>query len=385
MRAVGIICEYNPFHNGHAYQIRAAKELSGCEAAVCVMSGAFVQRGEAAVFDKFVRARAAIENGADLVVELPVWYVLQAAPVFAEGGIGILQKSSLANAVSFGSECGNAELLKRCAALLCDEPDDLKCAIARFTDAGLSYPVALTTALEELYPNEAKAIKSPNDMLGVNYICAMMKNGFNAEIFPVKRHVAPHGTDITDGRVASSSAIRKMIYEKKDVSALLPVPIDAPVHSTERLETLILGFYRAVSPSRTANLPGAERGFENRLASAAKKACDLNEFYNLLTSKRYTLSRVKRLALAGILGLEKNKACDYVRILGMTAKGARLLKERKEKTLLPFVTKTADFSPAENSTFPYDIAASDIAALACVDKGEKNGGADFYVSPFVAN
>lgn len=383
MRAVGIICEYNPFHNGHAYQIKKAKELSGCEAAVCVMSGSFVQRGEVAVYDKFTRARTALENGADLVIELPVWHVLQSAAVFAEGGIGILKKSALADAVSFGSESGDAELLRRCAALLADEPPCLKEAISQSVDSGLSYPAALSAALTELYPDEAEAIKNPNDMLGVNYISAMIKNGFNADIYPVKRHIAPHGGDITDGTVASSSHIRKMMDCGENISSLIPNASDAPAYSTARLEPLILGFYRTVPKNRICSLPGAEPGFENRLASAARDACCLNEFYALLTNKRYTLSRVKRLVLAGLLGLEKGKKCDYVRILGMTETGARLLKERKEKTELEFVVKTADFSPGANSTFPYDIAASDIAALSCEGSVQKKGGADFYTSPIV--
>lgn len=383
MRSVGIICEYNPFHNGHAYQLKKAKELSSGDVAVCVMSGSLVQRGETAVFDKWARAKSALENGADLVVELPVWHVLQSASVFAEGGIEILQKSALADAVSFGSECANVNRLTKCAALLADEPALLKSTIARLTSDGFSYPMALSVAIEELYPSEAETIKNPNDMLGVSYISAMMKLGFNAEIYPVKRHIAPHNGEITDGVVASSCAVRKMLSNGEDISSLIPNLPSAPTHNIKKLEDFILGFYRTVNPDAISNIPGSESGFENRLISVARSSVDLDEFFNALTSRRYTLSRVKRLVFAGILGLEKNRKCDYVRILGMTDRGACLLKERKDKSQLPFVVKTADFSPSEMSTFKYDTLATDIASLACENPNFRKGGSDFYNSPVI--
>ncbi len=381
MTAVGIICEYNPFHNGHKYQIEQAKKLSGCESCVCVMSGSFVQRGEVAVYDKWSRAKAALENGADIVIELPAWYVLQSADVFAKGGIEILSKSNLVNAISFGSESADAEALVRCAEILSSENSALKEHIEQIMQNGASYPASLQSAMDNLYPEVSSYLKNPNDMLGIAYISAMLKSNANLKIYPVARHKAEHHSTETDGIYASSTAIRKAMATGEDASSLVPYELSGDTYRMSNLENFILGFYRTCNSDNLKNLPLIEDGFENKLISSAKQATNLDEFYQSMVSRRYTLSRVKRTVLAGLVGMEKDKTCDYVRILGMTDKGAALLKENKEKTSIPFVVKTADFTPSVNSTFKYDILATDIAALACENSKKRGAGMDFYNSP----
>ncbi|MBQ6998691.1 MAG: nucleotidyltransferase family protein [Clostridia bacterium] len=381
MTAVGIICEYNPFHNGHKHQIAQAKKLSGCDACVCVMSGSFVQRGEVAVYDKWSRTKAALENGADLVIELPAWYVLQSADVFAKGGIEILTKSSLVDAISFGSESADGDALMRCAKILTSEDAALKLQIKKIMQSGASYPAALQSAMDVIYPEISDYIKNPNDMLGVAYISAMLRCGADFKIYPVARHMAEHHSTETDGIYASSTAIRNAIAKGSDVSALIPYELSGDTYRMSNLENFILGFYRTCNADNLKNLPLIEDGFENKLISAAKQATSLDEFYQAMVSRRYTLSRVKRTVLAGIIGMDKGRECDYVRVLGMTDKGAALLKESKEKTRLPFVVKTADFTPSTNSTFEYDILATDIAALACENVKNRKSGSDFYNSP----
>jgi len=381
MKAVGIICEYNPFHNGHKYQIEQAKKLSGCDACVCIMSGSFVQRGEVAVYDKWSRTKDALENGADLVIELPAWYVLQSADIFAKGGIEILTKSNLVNAISFGSESANADALMRCAEILVSEDSALKEQIDKIMQRGASYPSALQSAMDNLYPEVSSYLKNPNDMLGIAYISAMLKSNANLKIHPVPRHKAEHHSTETDGIYASSTAIRKAMESGDDASSLVPYELSGDTYRMSNLENFILGFYRTCKADNLKNLPLTEAGFENKLISSAKQASTLDEFYQSMVSRRYTLSRVKRTVLAGIVGMERDKKCDYVRILGMTDKGASLLKENKEKTSIPFVVKTADFTPNANSTFKYDILATDIAALACENSKKRGAGMDFYNSP----
>ena len=381
MKTVGIISEYDPFHNGHKYQIDQAKKQFGCDAVVCVMSGSFVQRGDIALFDKWSRAKAALVSGADLVIELPAWYVLQSADMFAYGAVELLKKSHLADALSFGSESGCRQSLLRLGEILADENEDFKTLMEKLMSAGSGYPSALRECIKTLYPELESITSNPNDMLGASYISAMLRCGASFDIIPVLRHTSPHDSTISDGVFASSSAIRDILKTGGDASALTPSDTSAPKYRIENIESFILGFLRSCDPDRIRSVPGTEDGFENRLISAAQKSCTLSQFYDLAVSKRYSLSRVRRTVLAAITGMEKNKHCDYVRILGMTDTGARLLKEASEKSELTFVTKTADFTPGHNSVFCYDIAATDIASLACDVSGSRSGGMDFYNSP----
>ena len=381
MRAVGVICEYNPFHNGHKHQIEAAKKLSGCDALVCVMSGSVVQRGEVALKSKWERAKTALQNGADLVIELPAYYVLQSAKEFALGGINILYKSHLVDSISFGSESGEAENIIKCAEIMSDKNEELKPHIDKLMKEGASYPLSIRSAVEKVYPQYAHILNNPNDMLGVSYASAILELGADFKMFPVKRLGADHGSEALDGITASSTAIREALKKGEDISNLIPYEFGGETYSAKNLEAFILGFYRTVSPKILKEIPGMEPGFENKLISASKEAKTLDEFYDLLVSKRYTKSRVMRTSLAGIIGMKKGMECDYIRILGFTDKGAELLKSAKDKTELPFVTKTADFSPSEKSTFLYDILSTDIAALSCNNENLRGAGADFYNSP----
>ena len=381
MNAVGIVCEYNPFHKGHKYQIDEAKKLSGCQAAVCVMSGSMVQRGEVALLNKWERARTALENGADLVIELPAYYVLQSADQFAFGALEALTKSNLVSAISFGSESADAKGIKNCAKILADESSELKSAICKFTEEGFSYPFAMQKAMDTIFPEYSSFLQNPNDMLGVCYVSSMLKMGKNLDVFPVKRLGADHNSNEASGSFASSSYIRKVLSENGDISAFVPYEKIGETYSLKSIESFILGVFLTASAKKLSNVPGIEEGFENRLITCAKKAKNLDEFFSLCTSKRYTLSRVKRTVLSCIMGMEKGMECDYIRVLGMNDKGAALLKQAKDSTELPFVTKTADFKASEKSTFKYDILATDIASLACNSDNGKIQGKDFYTSP----
>ncbi len=381
MKAVAIICEYNPFHNGHKYQLEKAKDVSGCDAAVCIMSGSFVQRGDIAVFDKWSRAEAALKNGADLVIELPVWYVLQSADMFAKGAIEILSKAHLAGALSFGSESADTAALLKCGQILANESDVFKDNIEKLMADGMGYPAALRECIAGVYPELKEITENPNDMLGASYISAMIKAGTALDIIPVKRKCAPHDSTQASGVYASSSGIRSFMASNKDASHLTPMDLSSTGYSLQNIESFILGFLRTCPEEVIANLPGTETGFEKRLISAAHKSTCLEELFELSVSRRYSLSRVRRTILASVLGLKKDMVSDYIRILGMTDKGAQLLKSAKSKSQLEFVTKTADFNPAENSVFQYDILATDIAYLACNNQDLRKSGMDFYKSP----
>lgn len=382
MKAVGIVCEYNPFHNGHKHQIAEAKAISGADAVVCVMSGSFVQRGEVALFDKWARAKCALENGADLVIELPVWYVLQSADMFAYGAINILAKSRLADTISFGTECDSIQPLKEYGTFLASENNLLKEEIKSLMAKGEGYPFALRAAVSKLYPHLADVTNTPNSMLGASYISAMIKCGMSPHnIVPVKRLSAPHNSDITDGVFASSGHLRKLIAEGGDIFSLSPFDAALPKYYMRNLDGFILGSLRTISPDKLTSIPGIEDGFENRLIDAAKKSTSLAELFEKASSKRHTISRVRRTVLAAAIGMEKGKDCDYARVLGMTDTGASLIKSVKDISGVEIVTKTADFKPKANSTFPYDILATDIASLSCEDERLRTAGRDYFSSP----
>lgn len=381
MNTVAIICEYNPFHNGHRYQIARAKELSGCDTVVCIMSGSFVQRGDIAVFDKWARAEAALKNGADLVIELPVWYVLQSADMFANGAVEILARSHIADAVSFGSESVNTDALLKCGQILANESVLFKDNIEKLMAEGMGYPSALRKCIASVYPDLNGITQNPNDMLGASYISAMIKSGAMFEIIPVERKCATHDSKEANGVYASSSAIRRFMMAKQDASLLTPMDLSLPVYKMKNIESFILGFLRTCREDTVSDVPGTEPGLEKRLISAAHKSTSLEELFELSVSKRYSLSRVRRTILASVLGLKKDMTSDYIRILGMTDKGAQILKSAKNKSELEFVTKTADFTPSENSMFQYDVLATDIAALACDNQHLRKSGTDFYRSP----
>jgi predicted nucleotidyltransferase len=210
MNAAGIVCEYNPFHSGHKYHIEATRRLLGEDAGiVCVMSGNFVQRGDCAAFSKHARARAAISGGADLVLELPVPWVLSSAESFARGGMWILERLGIVTHLSFGSECGDIGTLKAAA----EGSDSSEGNISELMASGISYAAARERALSEVDPTLGAVLSSPNNILGVEYLKAIRRLGSKIEPVTVPRHMAGHDGDIPVEGFASASYIRKNMDE----------------------------------------------------------------------------------------------------------------------------------------------------------------------------
>ena len=225
MKSVGIIAEYNPFHNGHAYQLQKAKEASGADFAVAVMSGDFVQRGEPAMFEKRLRAKWALENGADMVITLPAPFALASAEAFALGGVTLLSRSGIADSIAFGSECGDTDLLCRAADILSDEPDELKALIRSNISRGLSYPDARARAFGEYLPSElASVFSSPNDILGIEYIRAIRRIDATLQPIAIGRTGVAHDSAHTCGGFTSASNIRRLIVsgESEHIKSYIP-------------------------------------------------------------------------------------------------------------------------------------------------------------------
>lgn len=376
MKTLGIICEYNPFHNGHKFHIERAKKELSCDNVVCVMSGSFVQRGEIAITDKWTRAKSALLNGCDLVLELPAYFCVQSSKEFALGGVSILNLLGNVNYLSFGSEMGDIEYLKNIAKLKRKKEFNQK--VKDLISNGVSYPMANEEALKDLIgQKDTKRIFSPNNLLGIEYIEAIYKTKSKLVPHTIKRHLTDHLENEISDDFATASKIRQIIKENGDYKKYLPYTFDADIFDEQNLEAFILGYFRLLGKSK--NILGGEEGIFSRLEKCAKSNLSLDEFYDSAVSKRYTKSRIKRVTKCAMLDINKNSSLDYIRVLGFNDKGRQIIKNSPNKDLI--VTKTADFKPGKNSMFKYDILATDFMYLCAVDKEKRKSGMDFTTPP----
>lgn len=378
-KVAGIVCEYNPFHNGHKYHIEETKKQTGCEYIVCAMSGSMVQRGEAAICDKWQRAATAINNGADLVIEIPAYYVLQSAQNYAYGSVALLDALGVTDTLAFGSESGDVNMLRSIADILTDEPLEYSASLNKAMDSGLSYPAACEAALKACVNPDFKF--TPNDILAVNYIKALNVLKSNITPHPIKRTTDYHSAD-AENNAASATAVRNMIKSGDNIAKYVP-EVPATTYDMSNLSNLVLGFFRTAKAETLSDIVGMEDGLANRLISCAKSAVDYESFVNACITKRYTRHRIQRVIMCCLLGIQGNRKSDYVRILAMNDKGRELLTEIKRKSMLSIITKTADFTPDTDSMFCYDILATDIAALCCNDTDLRIASKDYTTSPYI--
>ncbi len=329
MKTAAVICEYNPFHNGHKYQLEQTRSLGATHIAA-VMSGSFTQRGDAAVFDKYVRAKTALENGADLVLELPVRYSLCAAEGFARGAVGIISALGCVDMLSFGSECGSIPALREAAGAVEYAVKTPEFQI--LMEGGKSYPAALAEAVNKYYTKDVyDIISSPNNTLAVEYIKALDDIGSHIEPVTIRREGAGHDSGEETSRFISASLIRKKILAGERYAEFAP-EISAPAADIKRLETAILAKLRGMRQEDFEQVYDAAQGLAERLYKAARKACTLDELYFLAKTKRYTLARIRRAVLCAFLGVEKKMLLEkdaYIHILGMNGRGREILAAAK--------------------------------------------------------
>lgn len=378
--ATGIIAEFNPFHNGHKYLIAEAKRRRGGEV-VCVMSGSFVQRGEPAITDKHSRALAALENGADLVLELPVVFSLNTAQKFARGAVAELAASGVVDALAFGSESGDAAALSRAAELILSEPPEVSRRLRDLLSSGLSYPAARERAYEGYIPQGL--LSSPNDILAVEYLRAARELGAGLEPVAIARRGAAHdGGEGTDG-FASASELRQRLLAGESIARYAPA-VNYAVYDARRLDAAVISALRLCGADYLAGINDVTEGLENRFIRAALAADTVDGLCAAVKSKRYPLSRIRRIAWSALLGITKEKAAlppSYIRVLGMNRAGAGLLRRMKTAAGLPVVVKTADFEPDE--IFEMNCRAEDIFALSAADPARRAGGRELTIPPVV--
>ena len=382
MKVSAVIAEYNPFHNGHKYMLEKVKENS--DAAVIIMSGGFVQRGSIAVADKWTRARAALLNGADLVIELPVTYALNTAQRFAYGGVYLADAIGAAE-LCFGSESGDTDALINAADKLSDEPEEVSQKIKSFISEGMNYPSARSRAYEGII--DGGILSAPNNILAAEYICAAKRLNSTINFRAIKRYAVGHDEAEVTAATASASAIRARLFKGADISSFVPPgarEITNP-YDLSRLDSAILYTLRNYSTEKLALINDVSEGLENRIKKLSFESSSFDELCEKIKTKRYTRSRINRIVLSAYLNLTKELCAvnpPYVRILGMNGTGIKILGNIKHSCPLPIITKTADYT-ADDPVFLADLRAGEAFSLCAPEAGLRLGGADFKNSPIV--
>lgn len=342
MKTVGIICEYNPFHNGHKKQIDAIRaKLSEDCAIVCLMSGNFVQRGYPAIFHKSLRAQAAIMAGADLVLELPVTYALSSAEGFAAGGVKIL--GSFCDALCFGTETGNANALMDTAKALLSE--EFRIALKEQLDKGLSFPAARAAALEE----HAELLQKPNDILAVEYCKAILAQSSKMQPMPIMRQGDYHDT-AADIENPSATAIRNLLESGKEWHNFIPenahaIFRGADIHTLAAGERAILARLRCMTDAEFEALPYGSEGLWRKFMHACRSCDSIEAIIAETKSKRYTRTRIDRMLMCAYLGITKEmleQPAPYTRVLALNDKGRIALKQARLSGVFPHVGEAMD-------------------------------------------
>ncbi len=330
---VGIVCEYNPFHRGHRKQIGVIREKFGAESGIiCAMSGNYVQRGHPAIFDKTLRAEAALGCGADLVVELPVTTALSSAEGFASGGVAVL--SRLCDELCFGAETADPDLLEKTArALLGEEFPPL---LHRELDKGLSFPAARQAALEKMGLS-GKLLESPNNILAVEYCKAIARQSSPMRPLPISREGSYHAEE-ANFENPSATSLRLRLQKGLDIAAYLPeatgqVFTGAPIHTLEAGERAVLSKLRTMTEAEFEALPFGSEGLWRKLMHESRAQATLEDIASAVKSRRYTRSRIDRMILCAFLGITAemmHMGIPYVRVLGFNNRGREILNGVKK-------------------------------------------------------
>lgn len=315
---LGIICEFNPFHSGHKYLIDQVKK-SDDDIVICAMSSNFVQRGDFAVYDKYTRAKTALENGADIVIEIPTVCAVQSAQGFAKAGVKILESTGICDAIAFGAECDDIEKLKATADKIIKYDNEIKEELKK----GISYPKARQNIIN------SPVLEEPNNILAVEYLTY-------TKLKPIAVRRIGLGHDSEDEQY-SASQIRKGL-KLKDISSI------------KTCESAVLYKLRTMSTDDFKKIEDVSEGLEHRIVSAVNSSSTLDEIYDKIKTKRYTMARIRRIILRAFLSITKEDKNEplYLHILGFSKKGASRLAQMKKNAVLPIISKYSDIYNLDN-------------------------------------
>ena len=444
MNITGLIVEYNPFHNGHIYHLQKSLEKTNADASIAVMSGNFIQRGEPALFDKFSRAKAAVESGVDLVVELPSIYASQSAELFAKGSVSLLNSLGCVNSICFGSEEGNIDALYLIASILCLEPQEFKEKLSSYLGEGMLFPTARNKALFD-YINSPDfsfgdnfngidlseerlndILSSSNNILGIEYIKQLISLKSDIKPFTIGRIHSEYNSEEISGNINSATAVRKKLYEiisskennSSDIDELIKsiqtstditnsIPESTlnmitsniekgflPMYPEYFFETLISTIIR--DKKNLESYFDISEGIENKIFKAALVAKNYDELLNLVKSKRYTMTRIKRCLNNILLGITKDdmelakgiNTIPYVRILAFNSKGREIIREIKKSSEIKIINKFSEIEHfMDDEKFKFlienDIKCTDIYNTIYYKKNRPllKGSMDYFIKP----
>ena len=391
MKTCAIISEFNPFHNGHKLLVDWAKE-NGADKTIAIMSGSFLQRGQPSLFSKFARTKCALENGIDLVIELPVIYANSSANIFAYGGVDIANKTGVVDTLIFGSECGKIESLYNVLEVM--DSDIFKMSLKKELDLGKSYARACNDTINKISPDLAYILKTANNTLALEYIRALIKTQSTIKAETLTRQGAMHDTNQISDNIASASHIRDLICNKQSYNALLPKST-FDILQEEINNNRIINFnnfektlyYKLVSMSKDnlKDLPDVIEGLENRLYKAIRNNSNITDIIDDIKTKRYTTARIRRILMCAYIGITKEnitKNAPYIRVLGFNENGKSILKDMKEKANVPIITKInankKQLTKSGLDILELDILANDLQSINF--KTPAKCGEDYYIS-----
>jgi len=392
MQVCGVICEYNPFHKGHALHLARARAESGADYVVCAMSGATVQRGVFARHDKWTRARMALESGCDLVIELPARFSAAPAPEFAAGGVHLLSALGVLTHLSFGCEAESLPHIHAAAELFSEESPAFRQRLREGLDQGLPYPRARALAAQQIsgISSLADCISRPNAALAVEYLRALPKR---VTPVPIVREGGGYHDDVLSD-LSSATAIRAALDRGELEQALSAVPCPdllaaaqarGDVHEEEALTQALLYRLRTMTAQELSAIAGMEEGLEHRFLAAAKTVQTRDELILSVKSKRYTYARLSRLCMNILLSVTKefiglHSVPTYARVLGFRREAQPLLRAIKDSGSIPLVTKAADY---DDPLFALDLRAQDLWSLGCANPSLRRAGRDYTTGPVI--
>lgn len=417
MNLLGLIVEYNPFHNGHKYHLEKSKEITNATHTVAIMSGSFLQRGEPALFDKYTRAEMAVKNGVDLVIELPTLYACQSAEIFSHGAVATLNSLNCVNSLCFGSEEGNIDILQTISEILVKEPSDFKITLKNFLDEGIVFPVARSKALYEYIKNNhllelsedelQQVLNSSNNILGIEYIKSLIKLNSSIKPYTITRIASKYNSTDIESNICSATAIRNSLKDNTDLKLIENV---VPLHTFNEINHKIntnfnpvfdYMFYDLLSSTIIRDVDNLTKyfevneGIENKIYSNVFTSKNLEELINSTKSKRYTMTKIKRTLNNILLGINRDdvikvKDLDkvpYIRILAFNNKGREIIKKIKTSSDIEIITKFSKISHVDDPIFDtlikYDLKSSNMYNLIYY-KNNRNllkGPMDYYLSP----
>ena len=416
MKVLGVIAEYNPFHNGHLYHIEQSKSVSGCDAVVCVMSGNYIQRGEPALINKFARAEMALKSGIDLIIELPTPFAMSSAEMFAFGAVKILDSIGIVDCISFGSEHGDIASLQFVSDILVNEPLEYKNELKKQLSLGFSFPVCRQNALSKYIENQqisrgsfdmSMLLETSNNILGIEYLKAISRLKSSIKPYTIRRVANQYNSTDLSGNISSATAIRNNILtvetpnEALSLNATEAIPLNTKFildreiregrgpNSINSFENIILALLRQTGIERLRDLPGISEGLEYRIKKAGEISGSIDELIANICTKRYTQTRIQRILFSLLTGISKSDielfmqygGPQYSRILGFNHTGRELLSDMKKNSLLPIIAKTSDYRNSCNKLLArmldMEARATDLYVLGYKKQVFRKAGQEF--------